>query len=135
MDRFRAVRKALPALALALAACGGSSHPAKPKATAVSAVARRCGLHAAGSDGGFPPGLLPPGAVVTGDGTAIADGRLAAVFADLRARAAAAGLQIGATELETLDAELELTGADGELGLRLGLAPHCARATQVRLAG
>ncbi|MEA2123991.1 MAG: hypothetical protein QOI80_773, partial [Solirubrobacteraceae bacterium] len=119
MERLRPARKWVLALASCalLGACG--DEPAKPTAPADPELAKRCDLTAIDGDGGFPAGLLPERAVVTAEGTAIAVGKLAAVYAALQDRAAAAGLTVRDTELETLDAEVELEGPDGELGLRL----------------
>ncbi|MEA2180511.1 MAG: hypothetical protein QOG77_3808 [Solirubrobacteraceae bacterium] len=122
-------RKWLPlaATALALAACGDDDTPApRPVAAADPDLVERCSLELA--DGDFPDGLLPPGAAITGERTAIADGRLADVFTQLRQRP---GFSVRDSELETLDAELELEGPDGEVSLQLELAPGCARATQI----
>jgi hypothetical protein len=133
MDCVRHGRKWVPAVcALALAACGGE----EPERAQVAdpGLTARCELEAADGDGGFPAGLLPERSVVTSDGVAIADGKLAAVYTILKDRAEAAGLVIRDSELETLDAELELEGGDGEFGLRLGLARDCVRATEIRLA-
>jgi hypothetical protein len=135
MDRSRLARNLVLTCMVFVGACGDSD---KPQATATpapeSAVAKRCSLKAAGGDGGFPAGLLPDGAVVTAEGLAIADGKLPDVYAALQANAEPAGLEVRDTELETLDAEIELEGPDGDVGLRLGLAADCARATEIRLA-
>jgi hypothetical protein len=110
-----------------LAACGDDDEKtAAPAATADPDLVERCSLELAQGD--FPDGLLPPGAAITGERTAIADGRLADVFAQLGKRP---GFSVRDSELETLDAELELEGPDGEASLQLGLAPGCARATQI----
>lgn len=123
--------------AFALGACGGgdADEPASTEAPAPNALAKRCSLEAVGGDGGFPAGLLPAGSVVTGDGAAVADGKLPAVFAALQKSAAEAGLSVRDKEIETLDAELELEGPDGDVGLRLELARGCPRATRIRSDG
>ena len=133
MDGCRLARKQVPtaALILALAGCGGDDEKAAaPRATPSSELVERCSLTPADGAGGFPAGLLPPGAVVTAEGTAIADGKLAEVFGRLKSRP---GFEVRDSELETLDAELELEGAAGEASLALELAPRCARATQITL--
>jgi hypothetical protein len=114
--------------ALLLAGCGSAPEPRK---RAVSPLVGRCHLGTVDGGGGFPAKLLPPQAAVTGDGVALVPGRLAAVYALLKQRAAAAGLSLTGSELETLDAELEF----GDVGLSLSIPRACARATQVALAG
>jgi hypothetical protein len=139
MDGAARSRKWVPALcALALSGCGDEAEkPAAAKATpaADNPLAQRCSRKPATGDGGFPDGLLPAGSVVVGDGYAIAPGKLSDVYRQLRAGAGGAGLTVRDSEIETLDAELELEGPDGELGLRLGIARECPRATDVHLTG
>jgi hypothetical protein len=139
MDRRPPSRKWLPVLcALVLTGCGdqaekpaaGKARPARP-----NALAKRCSLGATAGDGGFPSGLLPDGAVVADQGYALVPGLLSDVYQALRKNAATGGLSIRDSELETLDAEIELESADGEFGLRLEPARDCPRATAVRLSG
>jgi hypothetical protein len=138
MDPGWRSRKWLPLVCgLVLAACGGDDEkPAADKAPASgNALARRCSLEPASGDSGFPSGLLPDGSVVVGDGAAIVPGELPDVYKQLQASAGAAGLEVRDSELETLDAELELGRPDGELGLQLSLPRDCPRATQVDVRG
>ena len=140
MDRRRRSRKWLPALCLlTVTGCGGeSSEPAGKAAAAPSpdaAFVKRCTVSTIEGDGGFPAGLLPPGAAIIADGRAIAPGELTDVYTALQERAGDAGMAVRDTELETFDAEIELAGPDGEFGLRLSVPRACARATDVRLAG
>jgi hypothetical protein len=137
MDRLRRSRKWLPvACVLVLSACGDDTEkPAGAKAhpTPDSALVDRCSLKVADGDGGFPAGLLPAGAVVTGDGYAIVDAQIADVYQQLQDAAGKAGLTVRDSELETFDAEIELETDDGEVGLRLEPARDCESATDVRL--
>jgi hypothetical protein len=139
MDRLRPSRKWLPVTCvLVLSACGDDTEkPAGAKAhpTPDSALVDRCSLKVADGDGGFPAGLLPAGAVVTGDGYAIVDAQIADVYQQLQEGAGKAGLTVRDSELETFDAELELEGSDGEFGLALEPRRGCDGATEVRLRG
>jgi hypothetical protein len=137
MARPRGSRKWVPlACGLALSACGGDEEkPAAGKAApaADNALVKRCSLKVADGNGGFPPGLLPAGSVVTGEGYAIAPGKLGDVFQALQSGAADAGLEVRDSEIETFDAELELEGPDGEFGLALSPRRGCDGAVEVRL--
>jgi hypothetical protein len=136
MERRSARRKWVLAAALALVPAGCGDEPAPAKTTSTFTIVdaeflKRCDLAPQSDAGGFPAGLLPDqDTVVTTDRVAIVDGKLADVFAQLRSRP---GFAVRDSELETLDAELELEGPDGEVSLQLDLAPDCARATRVTL--
>lgn len=104
--------------------------PGVPRLAAIDLA--NTALFSSADEGSFPSGLLPSASVVTGEGSAVVDGRLADVYAQLTSTE---GFAVSDSELETLDAEIELDGPDWELGLRLELAADCERATQVRLAG
>lgn len=127
--------------ALVLGGCGaddGRRTPArKPPTAAQRAVLDRCAPTpaAAGTSADtFPPGLLPgPSRVVaadTGSARAVVALPLREALLALRDNAVAAGFVIRGQDYEGVEAELELEGPDGDIGLRLTPA-SCGRATQV----
>ncbi len=126
---------AITLTALIFGGCGDDE--ARPAAAAPGAVATRCGLSAVDPGDTVPAGLLPADSVVTahegGGAVAIVSGDLATVYAALKANAAKAGLDIGASEREGFDAEIELEGDGGRYELALQPAQRCDGATEVRV--
>ena len=95
-------------------------------------LAERCGLGAPQDGATFkvPEGLLPEGAFVLrseGDSaTLVFRSSLRDAYTAMLANAKKHGLEIEESELEGVDAELELRVDDGELKLAFGLAGTCA---------